>query len=218
MSNSNIVRQTCCAELFIFRSSGTGMLGRSQNSSGATTPLHHNSAPDPSSTSVSNPFLGNAAAILHWQQRRALQLAADASARPLKDPMSPDNVGIGSPHSQYGMSKDPFGNAVCSRCGGKYTNPATCAAHELKCNGTNRLMCSICKRVYSQMCALKEHLRGKHGVGEPLICKHCGRSFKYKPQLYDHRDCVGMTNRKLGRMIRSPNYPDQVPFQEDQKF
>lgn len=101
--------------------------------------------------------------------------------------------------------------AMCSRCGGKYTNAATCAAHESKCTGTNRLMCHICKRVYSQMCALKEHLRGKHGVGDLLTCKFCGRSFKYKPQLYDHKDCVGMLNRnRTGRLGRSP------PFGYDQ--
>ncbi|GFR68806.1 zinc finger protein, partial [Elysia marginata] len=96
--------------------------------------------------------------------------------------------------SNWRMYRDMYGNpmfATCSKCGGKYTNPNVCASHEAKCNGTNRLMCHICKRVYSQMCALKEHLRGKHGLGEMLKCKLCERSFKYKPQLYDHA-CAGL--------------------------
>lgn len=83
---------------------------------------------------------------------------------------------------------------TCTKCGGIYTNPAICESHEVKCNGTNRLMCHICKRVYSQTCALKEHLRGKHGLGELLTCKFCGRSFKYKPKLYDHM-CTGWSGR-----------------------
>ena len=96
--------------------------------------------------------------------------------------------------SHWRMYRDMYGNpmfATCSKCGGKYTNPNVCASHEAKCNGSNRLMCHICKRVYSQMCALKEHLRGKHGLGEMLKCKLCERSFKYKPQLYDHA-CAGL--------------------------
>ena len=96
--------------------------------------------------------------------------------------------------SHWRMYRDMYGNplfATCSKCGGKYTNPNVCASHETKCNGSNRLMCHICKRVYSQMCALKEHLRGKHGLGEMLKCKLCERSFKYKPQLYDHA-CAGL--------------------------
>ena len=82
---------------------------------------------------------------------------------------------------------------ICCKCGGKYTNPNTCKIHQELCTGYNRLMCHICHRVYSQMCALKEHLRGKHGLGKPLVCDLCGRSFKYKPHLYDH-NCSGNSN------------------------
>lgn len=99
-----------------------------------------------------------------------------------------------SPSSYRRLSRDIYGNpmfSTCSKCGGKYTNPGMCASHEATCNGTNRLKCNICNRVYSQMCALKEHLRGKHGLGEMLTCRLCGRSFKYKPQLYDH-SCSGV--------------------------
>ncbi|KAK7010291.1 zinc finger protein [Biomphalaria glabrata] len=139
----------------------------------------------------------------------------------------PDNIrssanSVSSPCYRR-QSRDVHGNplfSTCSKCGGKYTNPGMCASHEASCNGSNRLMCHICKRVYSQMCALKEHLRGKHGLGELLSCKHCGRSFKYKPQLYDH-SCSGINQQALraGRSFQDVSSldPCNVQTQEDQQ-
>ncbi|XP_005094852.1 transcription factor btd isoform X1 [Aplysia californica] len=124
-----------------------------------------------------------------------------------------------SSSSNARVSRDIYGNTVfttCSKCGGKYTNPSACSAHEVNCTGHNRLMCHICQRVYSQMCALKEHLRGKHGLGKPLVCSLCGRSFKYKPQLYDH-NCTGMSpadrqgHHRPGRLARH-SIPSSIPL------
>ncbi|GFO13397.1 Zinc finger protein [Plakobranchus ocellatus] len=142
--------------------------------------------------------------LMQWPQRRLSYPPRSGPAyyeqrSPADTP--PSSSSSSSPIiSHWRMSRDRYGNplfATCSKCGGKYTNPNVCASHEAKCNGTNRLMCHICKRVYSQMCALKEHLRGKHGLGEMLKCKLCDRSFKYKPQLYDHA-CAGLKENTTG--------------------
>ncbi|KAK0070410.1 transcription factor btd isoform X1, partial [Biomphalaria pfeifferi] len=86
------------------------------------------------------------------------------------------------------QSRDVHGNplfSTCSKCGGKYTNPGMCASHEASCNGSNRLMCHICKRVYSQMCALKEHLRGKHGLAFKLQCHVSSAANVSVDEVYD---------------------------------
>lgn len=157
---------------------------------------------------------GSGNSLLSWAQRRMsyppgslLGTFGPANSITCQENSGPpSSYPPNSPSTCRRLSRDVYGNpmfSTCSKCGGKYTNPSVCASHEAVCNGTNRLKCHICRRVYSQMCALKEHLRGKHGLGEMLTCRLCGRSFKYKPQLYDH-SCSGLNPRDK-QSLRSPH-------------
>ncbi|XP_076460721.1 uncharacterized protein LOC143293577 isoform X15 [Babylonia areolata] len=129
------------------------------------------------------------------------------------DPFNPQDgadpsvaQGLSSPHASFGSHmlqslftpKAPFHQTPsltyshgrqefrCPKCGMQYFVHAVFERHVAKCDGNNPLVCRICKRVFSQACATKEHMRGFHGIGEKVSCQFCGKDFKYKTSLYTH--------------------------------
>ena len=75
---------------------------------------------------------------------------------------------------------------TCPKCNMQYLMLTVLERHMAKCDGTNPLVCPVCKRTFSQACAVKEHMRGFHGIGEKVACQYCGKAFKYKTSLYTH--------------------------------
>lgn len=75
---------------------------------------------------------------------------------------------------------------TCPKCQIQYMSLTVFERHLRKCDGVNPLVCRICRRVFSQACAVKEHMRGFHGIGEKVACRYCGKPFKYKTSLYTH--------------------------------
>lgn len=97
-------------------------------------------------------------------------------------------LGLGVNH----LSLSPLHEALsrqkytCPKCNMQYLSLTVFERHVRKCDGTNPLVCRICRRMFSQACAVKEHMRGFHGIGEKVECQYCGKPFKYKTSLYTH--------------------------------
>ena len=91
-----------------------------------------------------------------------------------------------SPSSTLFSLHDGREKLRCPKCSMPYLTPTMLTRHLNRCTGINPLMCRICKRMFSQACAVKEHMRGFHGIGEKVFCQYCGKVFKYKTSLYTH--------------------------------
>lgn len=106
--------------------------------------------------------------------------------------LNPLLLGVGSssspglfPNTEFPPSASD--RLTCRKCNARYMHVGLLRSHEVKCDGNNRLMCSLCMRGFSQTCALKEHMRGFHGMGERVMCNFCGKNFKYKTKIYVHK-------------------------------
>ena len=109
---------------------------------------------------------------------------------------NPKAVSVGRyPMNRYGhrsffSSKADYsavGRLSCRKCTFISRDPLAMAAHKSTCTGKRHLTCPICAKVLSRYDALTEHMRGRHGVGKKADCKYCGKSFKYRPQMYQHQ-------------------------------
>lgn len=91
----------------------------------------------------------------------------------------------------------------CRKCTFVSSDTLSMSLHKRNCNGKRHLTCTICSKILSRYDSLAEHMRGIHGIGSKVHCRFCGKSFKYRPQMYQHQTmCVA----------RPPKLEIDLPF------
>lgn len=75
----------------------------------------------------------------------------------------------------------------CRKCTFVSKDSLAMSIHKRDCKGKRHLTCTICHKILSRYDSLAEHMRGIHGIGEKVQCRYCGKSFKYRPQMYQHQ-------------------------------
>ncbi|KAK3799299.1 hypothetical protein RRG08_048806 [Elysia crispata] len=107
----------------------------------------------------------------------------------------------------------------CKKCGFVSRDPFLMANHKRTCNGKRHLTCPVCSKVLSRYDALAEHLRGIHGIGDKVGCKYCGKSFKYRPQMYQHQSVCHLkpskSNSRTGSLLESGAADMKLTFPYD---
>lgn len=64
--------------------------------------------------------------------------------------------------------------------------------------GTNAPMnCPICNKEFRRKDNLRVHMRNKHNIGDPTVCKHCGMSFRSYLRLNEHVKLCEMNRGSL---------------------
>ena len=78
---------------------------------------------------------------------------------------------------------------MCKFCGEKFRARKTLANHEALHTGEKKYKCDKCDARFVQLTGLKSHMKVHHKVEEevkPLMCKFCGKVFKYRKTLANH--------------------------------
>ncbi|RUS91751.1 hypothetical protein EGW08_000459 [Elysia chlorotica] len=62
------------------------------------------------------------------------------------------------------------------------------ATHEIVCKVTSgaTMTCPICSKEFRRKDNLRVHMRNKHRIGDPTVCRHCGMSFRSYLRLNEH--------------------------------
>ena len=62
------------------------------------------------------------------------------------------------------------------------------AAHDYICKASSgaTMTCPICSKEFRRKDNLRVHMRNKHKIGDPTVCRHCGMSFRSYLRLNEH--------------------------------
>ncbi|KAL2078051.1 hypothetical protein ACEWY4_025736 [Coilia grayii] len=143
------------------------------------------------------------------QRRKRREAPSGPNAGP-----SPEKDGQGatvqSPGAASMAPRDPNDPRpyVCNQCGRSYRHAGSLVNHK-NSHKTGEYHCSICNNTYSNQLAMKNHLRIHFGL-KKHGCQECGKAFRGKKQLLNHRCAAQRKNPDAparGRGRRRPREP-----------
>lgn len=81
-------------------------------------------------------------------------------------------------------------NIQCNTCGEVFSTMQEYQAHKLIAHGEKRAiyLCDKCNHVFEREAALKDHVRSCRSKVDPLICKHCGKTFNHSSSRCRHEN------------------------------
>ncbi|XP_041938869.1 zinc finger protein 646 [Alosa sapidissima] len=130
---------------------------------------------------------------------------AGAGPSPEKDSQGAAAVQSPPPGIQDPNDPRPY---VCNQCGRSYRHAGSLVNHK-NSHKTGEYHCSICNNTYSNQLAMKNHLRIHFGL-KKHGCQACGKAFRGKKQLLNHRCAANRKNADgpaRGRGRRRPREP-----------
>jgi len=97
--------------------------------------------------------------------------------------------GGGAPLLEHLMVHTGEKDLLCKFCGEKFRARKTLANHEALHTGEKKFECDKCDARFVKLTGLKSHMKVHHKVEEevkPLMCRFCGKVFKYGKSLANH--------------------------------
>ncbi|GFO13396.1 Zinc finger protein 30 [Plakobranchus ocellatus] len=106
-----------------------------------------------------------------------------------------------------GTSPNLNATHVCGQCSKVMQTAEELVAHEYICKAwkyTDTMACPKCNKEFKRKDNLRVHMRNKHNIGDPTICKHCGMSFRSYLRLHEHtKNCEMNIGSVMPRFLQN---------------
>lgn len=96
--------------------------------------------------------------------------------------------------SESELLRADLGKYSCMNCGKLFSFPGNRLRHEKMCQQVSLVPCPVCHQAFARSDNLKTHIRQVHGIGEQLVCSLCGKKFRSKIRLDEHRTQCEVTS------------------------